>query len=127
MNITQLNKKAIAVTGLPANYSPVGIDNFSLPKRITLIGVVHPANKDAHKHWIDLPEGNWTIIGRAAELTEEDWKRVVECSTDIPGVTIFKDYDNDCWFDYSMGASESGHSLLKAEGLELLNPLILTQ
>lgn len=76
--------------------------------------------------WIDLPPGPWRIVGRAKELTEEQWGRVVNC------------FGANGYFNYEVGtqyieallptATESGFSLLRSHGIEPeSNPLILVK
>lgn len=64
MTITQLTEKAIAVTGLPQ-----GATGFCIETGCLFTGPSSNNDWDLHGR-IELPEGNWTILGRAAELTE---------------------------------------------------------
>lgn len=72
----------------------------------------------------DLPSGNWQILGRANEITEEQAKEIVKCT----GKTIYKDYANS-YMGLSMSvftALESFQSLLTANNITE-NQLILIE
>lgn len=76
-----------------------------------------------------LPEGQWSIVGKASEIGEEVWEQMVEYYTDecegqIMHWSEFKNYEDEKgeWFCI---ATESGYSLLKSHSLNPDNCLIL--
>jgi hypothetical protein len=70
---------------------------------------------------IGLPEGDWQIIGLRDSLTEEQWKGIVEPVKFGMFMICFRDYEKE---GYMFGLpSQSGHSLLKANGVYQSNPL----
>lgn len=79
--------------------------------------------------WKELPDGNWQFHFTTATATEQDWAGVVEKETDEIMIEIF----GDLFMNYETEvkilctATESGHSLLAANGLEVgRNYAILT-
>lgn len=80
------------------------------------------------RFFCELPEGNWKILGLGKDLTEDQWKEVVEQQSG--GLGRFKDYeltgslaDHGTYILYS--ALKSGLSLLRSKGLQGENTLIL--
>lgn len=76
--------------------------------------------------YIQLPPGTWRIVGRAKELTEEQWRNVVRKVFDSP--TLYADFSNSLGITYMpmFPATESGFSLLRSHGIDPeSNPLIL--
>jgi len=76
--------------------------------------------------WVELPEGKWKALFTTQTATEQDWAGVVEYYADSdtegePPYSVehrwnaYKDYA-DGGFEFST-ATESGHSLLTANGL----------
>lgn len=49
-----------------------------------------------HKY-IDLPEGNWQIVGNPFELSEEQCQDIVDVVWNGHNEKVFKDYLNDDW------------------------------
>lgn len=72
---------------------------------------------------VELPEGyKYTVLGRASELTEEQWEYLVSRVDDglfIQGAAFENYHDDETFFET---ATESGHSLLEANGILLVNP-----
>lgn len=69
--------------------------------------------------WQDLPEGNWQHLGKATELTEEDWKGIVDVmKTKNLYINYNRSIENPEVYCYKH-AKESGLSLLKANGVVL--------
>ena len=75
-----------------------------------------------------LPTGNYSLVGMAKDLTEEQWENIV-------GLAVYmRNYEElvkEGWWNYNEGhplatATESGLSLLKHHGLKLENTLILS-
>lgn len=67
----------------------------------------------------------WKILGMANDLTEEQWKRIVEEITIKSNIIkSFRNYERKMpqWIYACSTATESGHSLLKANGIVLSNP-----
>jgi len=79
--------------------------------------------KHGHIFNVKLPTGNWRILGTANELTEEQWKEVVEPSERSGMFKSYKEHFTNPYFFAYDTANESGASLLKLHKLE--NPLIL--
>ena len=71
---------------------------------------------------IDLPPGQWSIVGKPLELSEEICKTIVRV-TIIQGSTFGTDYQNKKAFKRS--AKESLLSLVESEGFEPETTLIL--
>jgi len=73
-----------------------------------------------------LPEGSWQLYGKASELTEEQWRTIVE-SDYFDGIgTMYANYEIERIFTFGKTkhrATESGSSLLSANGVMLENPL----
>lgn len=85
--------------------------------------------------WIQIPSNNTcTLIGKADQLTEDQWKGIVEILYENVRIeydvlegyiygNIYKDYAQIEQLNYE--AKESGLSLLKAHGFEIDTTLIL--
>lgn len=69
---------------------------------------------------ICLPSGyKYTVLGRAAELTDSDWAKIVMCAN-VNSELRYHNYEfQELFFSTP---SLSGHSLLKANGILLVNP-----
>lgn len=123
--ILNTGKCEIMLLDLPEGFTPLAIDNFSMPKRISLLGVIHKLDKDPVKHWIDLPEGyTYTILGRLKELTEKDCKELVkECGGAYTNYDRKSRSSSDLsWDFFTPTAKESFASLLRSVGVLLENP-----
>lgn len=69
-----------------------------------------------------VPAGHtYTLIGKASELTEDQWKQIVE-QWDSGG---FNDYERH--LARVKTSAESGHSLLKSQGMDIETTVILKQ
>ncbi len=73
---------------------------------------------------IHLPPGQWQILSRASELTEEQWKGIVGWF-ELAGKVGYRDYSHDDPRFPFANATESGLSLLKSKGLNPDEVLIL--
>jgi len=76
-----------------------------------------------------LPEGSWQLYGKASELTEEQWRTIVE-SDYFDGIgTMYANYEIERIFTFGKTkhrATESGSSLLSANGVnDWSNPYVL--
>lgn len=69
---------------------------------------------------IDISDGNWQYTGKATELTEEDWDSIVDWNDENQYYYLYpsKEWQGD------ITATESGLSLLKANGVVLDNELV---
>lgn len=87
---------------------------------------------DGVSHMVSLPHGQWKHAGQPSQLTEEDWKGIIDqkIETDIDETEVsttskdieivyFYDYVNKTFFGDCDTATESGLSLLKANGVVL--------
>lgn len=107
----QLTDNCLAVAGLPSD-----ADNFVVLD-LWFFGFGDALNfrlKNDKLRTIQLPTGNWRILGKSNELTEEQWKEVGPTPAIRPKYGYLYDH---------VSATESGASLLKLHKLE--NPLIL--
>lgn len=118
MTITQLNNKAIAVTGLPE-----GTCNFDINNLCNFLGF-DDSETGSLDGVVELPEGNWSILGFTQDLKEEQWTTIVERSYRFPDHYLFHDYTSEStrWAYLLKTAIEAGHSLLKSKGLHVTNP-----
>lgn len=72
-----------------------------------------------------LSEGNWQLLGLSTELTEEQWRDVVEETTFGNNIIpIFRNYNRPLpqWTFACATAKESGLSLLEANQIYSVNP-----
>lgn len=116
-DIVVLTDKAIGVKTSGIFY------NFRLPKSEPLQGKLYASGGYNGHSWI-LPEGSWTLLGLAKDLTEEDWKKVVSWF-ELAGKTGYRDYHyDDPRFPYET-ASISGLSLLWEYRLDPSTTVIL--
>lgn len=85
---------------------------------------------EGFKHGMnDIPRGNWKHLGKAAELSEEDWKGIVDDvliggivgTMGAGGYWAYAAYDKSNLDGYKT-ATESGLSLLKGNGVVMENP-----
>lgn len=118
----QLTDNCLAVAGLPSD-----AEHYAIAKtKNGVFRLLISDEKITHTDSFELPTGNWRILGNANELTEEQWKEVVE---EIhKGAYVNYDKKTRRWKDYNWDfytdtATESGASLLKLHKLD--NPLIL--
>lgn len=125
--VTILNDNSIAVQ-LPET----AIDPWMLERNDPQLGYYIP-NKtfgEEGNMWsesIKLPEGNWSILGRPEEMTEEQWKRVV-----LYDINPMQDYFEGA-MDYGLSYEnfnldtcfESGLSLLKSKNIDPSKVIIL--
>lgn len=72
---------------------------------------------------VTLPSGNYKLLGIAHELTEDVWRKIVKTNFrfNIKYNTLFLDYST-MHFKFKT-ATESGLSLLMADGIYAENPL----
>lgn len=91
---------------------------------ISRAGISFPNGKGG-EHFIS---GNFKHIGKVSEITEEDWRGIVDSIihyepwTQYQAVELFYNYESK-GFSYTYTSTESGLSLLKANGVLLENPL----
>lgn len=89
-------------------------------------------------HWIGmLPPGSYSILGKGNEITEDQWKGVVDKDertvtngTRDTLISGFKDYERhggSSIFMVKRTATESGISLLKSKGLNPKTTFILVK
>lgn len=119
--IHQLTDKAIGVT------FPVGATGFKVEQWIAVPHLIikMPKTEDCDPDYYEpLPKGNWTIIGKASDLTEEQWGQIVGWF-ELAGKLGYRDYQSfDLSFPYQT-ASISGASLLKKHRVNPDTTLIL--
>lgn len=72
---------------------------------------------------IELPSGNYSIVGLAKDLKETDWMNIAEDSP--THAKVWKDYTEE--EKYKWTATQSGYSLLKHHGFELSTCLVLNR
>jgi hypothetical protein len=77
------------------------------------------------EEWTHIPiDEYYKALGRGNELTEEQWKQIVEWFS-ILGDTGYQDYGKE-YLSYGFGtAAESGQSLLKAKNVPIDRVIIL--
>lgn len=78
---------------------------------------------DTHRAY--LPDGNWQLIGRLSEVTEEQAAGLVYKHEWSDGYRMYKDYEDKLPKDFyhnRITAVESLHSAIKAAGLFMENP-----
>jgi hypothetical protein len=122
-DIVQLTDNAIAVT------FPEGSWNYDLYQQGDQIelGYLHSFNKGkVKKGFIQLPLGNWSILGLSTQLSEEDWEKVVREKFWIGGFGwMYTNYTdevtlaNEIWKRTGpfKTAAESGATLLASKGI----------
>ncbi len=113
MKLTQLTPKGYAVTELPEVTYKLKI----IGKRVL---VWQQPKEDLYNGSFKLPPGNWTLLGRAADLTEDQWKLVVPQYKAV--ITSYLDYTTGHPDTLVETAIEAGHSAVKAAGLFVSNP-----
>ena len=69
--------------------------------------------------YFELPEGDWTIhaVTRTTKY-EDDYNGGVVDRAKCGHSIIFWDYENEEWFDESMGEADSMDSLLRTHGID---------
>lgn len=123
--IQELTDKSIAVQ------VPEGAYRYDIVDPNFLLFTWNNANRKS----IQLPSGSWQILGKAKELTDDQWKSIVD---DISFLrpnpyNIERDEVVECWQDYTdeteqlvcYTPTESGLSLLKSKSLNPGTTLIL--
>lgn len=112
--ITTLNEKAIAVQIPEELRRPmIHYNQLWLCKKGTTW----------RRSFCDLPEGPYEILGRPEEITEEQWKGIVERAMPFGRVGRYMDYEYPDSAFYE--AKTSGLSLLKSKSLEGASIIIL--
>lgn len=124
----------LSPTSLYAVELPEGKIDIRLRKEsVSWLSIIAWKNVDGKKiaksSQVGLPDGNWQFHFTTQTATEQDWAGVVEKETDEIMIEIF----GDLFMNYETEvkilntATESGHSLLAANGLEVgRNYAILT-
>lgn len=110
--ITVLNEKAIAVNIPEYQFHLLGSRLF------------YKEPMDRHFEHVVLPSGQWSLLGRPKEITEEQWKGIVDTYPDDGcGGFAYMDYTS-CVNGFET-AKESGLDLLKSKGLNPESIIIL--
>ncbi|SUJ18977.1 Uncharacterised protein [Sphingobacterium spiritivorum] len=88
--------------------------------KATIVVVDAPHGNIPHSNLLDFPDGSWSHLGPLSQVTEDQWKEIVD-----QVITSYQDYtDNTVVPTFSLFSStESGLSLLRANGVLLENPL----
>lgn len=71
---------------------------------------------------VEIPKGNYELLGIAHELTEKVWATIVEHTGFHMGLPTYKDYGTTDLPYYGTSATESGLSLLRANEVFNKNP-----
>ena len=71
---------------------------------------------------VDLPPGQWKLIGRLKDIDEKGWRGIVELCEHFDGFYGYRNYL--ITGTYEKHALESGHSLMKANGFEMEDVLL---
>lgn len=101
----------LLVWGLPEDAKVT--DNNTISYRLPKCGVMH---------YTHLPEGNWQLIGKLSELTEEQYEGLVEVDKE----NWWKDYmekDPEYYPFVFVDAEGSFYSAIEAEGYHVENPI----
>lgn len=114
MKLTQLTPKCYAVTELPEGAEAWMNESYHVNT------VWYKAEGMRYPKCFDLPEGNWTVLGFAQDLTEDQWKQVVPQYK--AAITGYLDYTTGRPDTLVETATESGHSAVKKAGLFVENP-----
>lgn len=114
--ITELNEKAIAVE------VPEGAHTFSIGFATGRL-CYSPKGSAINTIYTDLPPGNWSILGRPNELSEEQWKKVVTAEKTF-GYPSYGQIPNGS-YQWFAKPSESGQSLLKSKNVNPESVIIL--
>lgn len=107
--VTQLIERVLAVKvpeGESARYARV-MDGFA------------DQHLSFENDYVMLPPGQWEIIGRASEIDESGWQKIVE---NISFVKIPKYRNHEVPEKPFGSATEAGHSLLRSKRIFLFNP-----
>jgi len=109
------------------DYTPIVVDNiikhFGKPN---CVGAVKDKDGSFKKHWIDLPQGSWTIIGLLSQIQndEEKLSQLVEQHPTAKG--CYRDYTKSDfsseWLWTFKTAIESFHSLQQSLKMWTVNP-----
>lgn len=134
--ITQLNERSIVVE-VPEgtkNYHVWAGDKPQLGYEYITKNLIEKEFGDSTKY-ISLPPGSYSILGRPEEITEVQWRGIVERDNRKTSngliemeVSGFKDYERfggSSLFQVKSTATESGLSLLKSKGLQDKSIIIL--
>jgi hypothetical protein len=78
-------KELIQVGRIAAVKVPEKSDRLRISRITGKPRLVFYASYSEYSNWIHLPEGNWTILGRALELTEEQKRLVLWHDTNLSG------------------------------------------
>lgn len=140
MKKKQINtgKAEILLVELPEGVHSINVvtktDNPGILKTDHLIFSIHDGDGFDYYDSQSLPEGNWSILSRADEVTEEQAEQIVEFGDQEPGndryILKWRDYELSkdgvtCdFYDYSFDtALESLDSLYEANDVYWDNPL----
>jgi len=136
--ITELTENSIAVQ-IPSDAEDVRCYSIGGEYRIAFTSRIQDPLK-VGGDIIPLAAGNWRILGRPAELTEEQWKAIIpRIDGDLAWIPSYNDPDSGghgfCYDDYESEdehtvyytATESGLSLLKSKNVSIDNVIILVK
>lgn len=101
---------------LPEIYNAVGISSYQF--------LIHSGKlKEGEKPGVKLPPGNWIPVGYAADITEEQWKKVVEEQFEPGTFPVYTDgFQGNKPNAICFHPKTSGISLMKSLGCYLENP-----
>lgn len=94
-------------------------------KQALLFDIRYSGSDGSETDFINLPPGNWQLIGRLSEATEEQATGLVYKHEWSDGYYLYKDYEDKLPKDFyhnRITALESLHSAIKAAGLFTENP-----
>lgn len=110
------------LVSLPDNFRTYGLGIAAMNRGLNYIAYDTPNSFVDER--IVLPKGNYSIIGLAKDLTEEQWKGIVESKKTFG----YRKHDAvNGEYQWTARALQSGHSLLKANNLNPNTTLILKQ
>jgi hypothetical protein len=121
MKVHELNGRKIVAVKVPEDAHSFRIDNSGYLLMVVPIND-HNLSEFYLDDWKPLV-GNWEILGRVNEITEQVWEGVVEKGMPFGRVKRYKDYEfvDSCFYT----ATESALSFCKANSIDLQDLILI--
>ncbi len=110
-----LGENTILVVKVPEDSSDFRVNNDRHGNYLDFETILHEDDSGTYD-LIDLPPGNWTLLGKASSITEQQAKGLVEYKSIDKYGQLYYSYEYRDWMNIS--PLESFHSWLTVNGID---------